>query len=365
MVQRLTFTRASQFAPIAERLEVSVSQGKRLGDHVRAIHVAVPEQEDYDNDTNNDDDPNRPLVLHANNDLVRTLCQATRLRSFAMKNVCRPSFLAVLCLLPSGNSIQKLDIVLNNIAYLPRETLHAVPENLNRLQSLRELRISCYDDWPQADTPALCLPRLRRFTFEVHYTNQGAGMPFLDRSDIRDLFEFEIQVWDDALIMPEGIHAIRRFINKLHQLQCLTLGIDEIQRNELLPLLSSRPLILDFTRNFIDEETVPLLPFFVHTLRISADINKVDDLIWGVLGRLAIEPTGVRTISIYLWESGAPIPFLWTVGITAMRNPSGVAASNLAIFTGRLLTHSSELSAKGIKILDDRGRTASMRLFDA
>jgi hypothetical protein len=47
-----------------------------------------------------------------------------------------------------------------------------------------------------------------------------------------------------------------------------------------------------------------------------------------------------------------------------MKNPDDQTL-DLATFTGRLLTHASTLSRKGIKILDERGHTASMHVFNA
>jgi hypothetical protein len=367
LVRLLVFTHGSQFAPVAARLEEATSRGKSLGHHIRTVSIAVlflpgiDEDEDEDEETTN----HSPLLLQMNYHLIRVMCQATHLQSFDMQNACRPSFLAALCSLPSRNSIQELDITLQAMS---GEILNSVTPNLNHLQSLRRLTLTTYGNWPEASTPGISLPRLRHFHWEIHDDDEGASASalFLDRCDMSDVESLTIQTCDDAETLPEAFLSICRFINGLLHLRCLAIGIEENLVKTLLSLLPSRIVELDFDYADLQPGWVPLLPSSVHTLRISAIADDANDPIWDVLAQLLLqEPTYVRTITISLSDKNTNYigPFSWTTGRAAMRTPAK-ATSDLATFTGRLLTYSSELSGKGIQVLDGQGCTASMHLFN-
>jgi hypothetical protein len=321
---------------------------------------------DQDADEDEETTDHSPLLLQMNYNLIRIMCQATHLQSFHMQNACRPSFLAALCLLPSSNSIRKLDITLQA---MPGEILNSVTLNLNRLQSLRSLRLVTYGKWPETSTIGISLPRLRHFAWEIHGDDEGASASalFLDRCDMSDVESLSIRLSGDAEPSPEAFPSIRRFIDGLLQLRCLAIGMEENLLNTLLSLLPSRVVELDFDYTYLQPGSVPLLSSSVHTLRISAVADDVNNLIWDVLAQLLLqEPTYVRTITISLWDRNTNKigTFLWTTGLAAMRT-AAKATSDLATFTGRLLTYSSELSRKGIKVLDGHGRTASVHLFNA
>jgi hypothetical protein len=360
LVRHLDFTHESHFKPIAARLELAVPPRQMLGEHVKTIFVEVPALLATDEDEG-ETSTSIPLPPVTNYDLIRIVGQAVHLRSFCMKNACRPSFFALFCLLPLSTSIQHLTLTLNS-RHVPEESLDSVPQNLNRLQNLRSLKLLCYDDWPTSSTSGLCMPKLQDFTWESNCDSQGASVLYLDRCDMRNLGSLRIMIWCDQTVLPEGLLSIRRFIGNLLQLRSLALGIDNA--TTLLPLLPSHITELNYTYTFFYADRVPRLPPSVHTLRLSATPSNVHDPLWGVLGHLANEHTYLRTISISIWDNNDAVPFFWTEGLRALKNPDG-ATADLATFTGRLLTHSSELSRKGIKILDEWGHTAFVYLLVA
>jgi hypothetical protein len=362
LVRHLDFTHESHFQPVAARLEqLAVPPGQMLGEHVKAIFVEVPVSLDTEEDEGPEFTTLRPLSLNANYDLIRLASQVAHLRSFSMKNACRPSFFALLCIIPSSNSIQHLTLTLDT-SRMPGESLDSVPHNLNRLQNLRSLKLVCYENWPTPSTSGLSLPKLQDFIWESDCENEGASVLYLDRCDMRNLGSLRIMVWCDQSVLPEGLLSIRRFVANLLQLRRLALGITNA--NALLPLLPSSVTELDYVHTICDRDRVALLPPSVHTLRHSATPSNVRDSLWNVLGHLANEHTYLRTISICIWDAGDVLPFFWTEGLEAMKNPDDQTL-DLATFTGRLLTHASTLSRKGIKILDERGHTASMHVFNA
>jgi hypothetical protein len=368
LVRHLDLTDGSQFAPVAARLEEATSRGESLGHYIRTVSIALPAPPGMDEDEDEDEEitDHSPLLLHTNYHLIRVMCQATHLQSFDMQNACRPSFLAALCFLPSSTSIQKLDIT---IQAMPGEILNSVTPNLNRLQSLRSLTLSTYGDWPEASTPGISLARLRHFHWEIRDDDEGASASalFLDRCDMSDVESLGIQPFGSVETSPEAFLSICRFINGLPRLRCLAVGMEENLIKTLLPLLPSRIVELNFDDTYLQPGSVSLLSSSVHTLRISAIADDVNDLFWDVLAQLLLqEPTYVQTITISLWDKNTNNirPFSWTTGRAAMKTPAK-ATSDLATFTGRLLTYSSELSRKGIKVLDGQGYTASMHLFNA
>jgi hypothetical protein len=336
-----------------------------LGEHIKTVSVEVP----VSLDTNEGEDgtpacrTRNPLKIHIDYDLIQIVGQALHLRSFCMTNACRPSFFALFCLLPFSTSIQNLDLALDT-SHMPGESLDSVPHNLNRLQNLRSLKLFCYDDWPTSSTPGLCLPKLENFTWESDYNNGGASVLYLDRCDMKNLESLRIMVWCSKTFLPEGFLSISRFVGSLLQLRSLALrlGYDDSFTPTLLPLIPSHITELNYVYTFCDKDTVALFPPSVHTLRLSATPSGDQYFLWDVLEYLAIEHTYLRTIIIYIWNypRGAA-PFFWTEGLQAMKNP-GDATAYLAVFTGQLLTHSSALSHKGIKLLDEQGHTAFMYL---
>jgi hypothetical protein len=361
LVRHLDFIHESHFKPIAARLEqLAVPPMQMLGEHVKTIFVGVSVLLATDEDEG-ETSTSIPLPPATNYDLIRIVGQAAHLRSFCMKNACRPSFFALFCLLPSSTSIQHLTLTLNS-RHVPEESLDSVPQNLNRLQNLRSLKLLCYEDWPTSSTSGVCMPKLEDFTWESDYDNRGTSVLYLDRCDMRNLGSLRIKIWGDQTVLPEGLLSIRRFIGNLLQLR--SLALDNDNTDTLLPLLPSHITELNYTYTFCYADRVSLFPPSVHTLRLSATPSYVHDPLWGVLGHLANEHTYLRTISISIWGAGDAVPFFWTEGLQAMKNPDD-ATSDLATFTGRLLTRSSELSGKGIKILDERGHTAFMYLLVA
>jgi hypothetical protein len=365
LFRHLELTRAIQFVPVAKRLEAAVSRVKAPGSHVRFLSVVVPIPmgTDADGDEDLEDDP-RPLPRDTNYDLIRILYQVPNLHSFYMKNACRPSFLAVFSSSLSASSIERLDITLST-EHMPGETLHAVSDYLNRLVSLRTLKLVCHTDWPTADAPALRLPQLRHFVWDSYHKHHGGRAHFLDRCEMDNLVELAIHDHTDGVLLPpEGILAIRLFVSRLPQLRCLALGIaiDDTQLNALLPSLPSHIKTLDFIQPIINAKMVPLIPSSIRTLRIAVAADEVNDPLWAVLDCLANEPRGVRTICIYLWLKGESVPFTWTAGLRAMKSPEQHVMSLLATMTGRLLTHSLELTRRGIRILDDDGLAASVHI---
>jgi hypothetical protein len=221
LVRHLDFTHESHFQPVAARLEqLAVLPGQMLGEHVKAIFVKVPVSLDTEEDEGPEFTTLRPLSLNANYNLIRLASQVAHLRSFSMKNACRPSFFALLCIIPSSNSIQHLTLTLDT-SRMPGESLDSVPHNLNRLQNLRSLKLVCYENWPTPSTSGLSLPKLQDFIWESDCENEGASVLYLDRCDMRNLGSLRIMVWCDQSVLPEGLLSIRRFVANLLQLRRL------------------------------------------------------------------------------------------------------------------------------------------------
>jgi hypothetical protein len=365
LVRRLVFAHESHFEPVAARLEQpAVLPRQMLGEHVKTIFIGLPisPDPDLDEDGNPVSYSRSPLPINTTYDLIRIVVQASHLRSFYMRNACRPSFFSLFCLLPSSSSIEDLTLTLNSL-HMPGERLNSVPQSMNRLQNLRSLRLVCDEDWFTSSTPRLCLPKLKDFVWESYYEDEGASVLYLNRCDMRNLESLRIIMWADATVMPEGLVALRSFLDGLLQLRSLALGIPISQLDALLPLLPSHVVEMNFIYGHCNAHTVSVLPPSVHTLRVAATPGDVNDLVWGVLDHLATEQTYLQTICICIWTKfNTVVPFFWTRGLQAMKNPND-AISDLAIFTGRLLTHSSALSRKGIKIVDELGHTASMHLY--
>jgi hypothetical protein len=355
LIQHLCFTHASQFARLAERLEIDSSQESSLGRYIRTINVAVS-QPQGERDDGGDSNPRSPLSIPVNMDLLRVVCRAEFLRSFVMKNICRPSLLSILSFLPSSSSIQELDIHLNT-AHMPNETLHSVTENLNRLHAIRVLRLICYENWPTAQTPGLRLSQLRCFTWR-----QRVIAPFLHRCQMERLAELTILNDIAETVTPEALFSIEHFIRRSSYLHSLALSIQDPQYSALVGRFPSNITTLDLAQLVLDEDILSPLPPSIHTLRVSVT-SAATDGVWMVLRQLFTEETNIQAIFITLWSATdhGILPFSWASGLAAMRSLEP-AAFDLAMISGRLLACSSELSRKGIEVVDAQGRTASVHL---
>jgi hypothetical protein len=355
LIQHISFTHASQFARVAERLEIDASQESSLGRHIRIINVAVS-QPQGESDDGGDSSPRGPLSIPVNMDLLRVVCRAEFLRSFVMRNICRPSLLSILSFLPSSSSIQELDIYLDT-THMPNETLHSVTENLNRLHDIRVLRLTCYEDWPTAQTPGLRLPQLRCFEWRTRVIAS-----FLDQCQMERLAELTIIDNSDEEVTPECLLSIEHFIRRSSSLHSLALSIEDPQYPPLIGRLPSNITTLDFVQLSFNEEILYPLSPSIHTLRVSVT-SAATDGVWRVLRQLFTEETNIQTIFINLWSATDQVvlPFSWVSGLAAMRSLEP-ASFDLAMLSGRLLACSSELSRKGIEVVDTQGRTASVHL---
>jgi hypothetical protein len=328
-----------------------------LARHIRTINVAIS-QPQGGSDDGDDSNSRSPLSVPVNMDLLRVVCRAVFLRSFVMRNSCRPSLLSILSFLPSHSSIQELNILLDT-THMPNETLHSVTGNLNRLHDLRMLTLTCYENWPTPQTPGLRLPQLRCFVWR-----RRTMAPFLDLCEMERLAELTILTDIAGEITTEDFLSIEHFIRHSSDLHSLSLSIAHGQLYALVGRLPSSSSIttLDFSRLILDEDMISTLPPSIRILRVSVTSAATDD-VWRALRRLITEETSIQTVSITLWSTKdlCTVPYSWTSGLAAMRSLEP-ASSDLAMLSGRLLAYSSELSRKGIELVDEQGRTASVHL---
>jgi hypothetical protein len=338
---------------------MATTQEEVVGSYIRTITIDIPEE--HIQDSHDDQDTVCPVLLpaHANNDVIRVTCQALQLQSFHMENLCRPSLLSILCLTPLVNTIRSLHITLD-ISRMPSEILVTVTPSLNRFHGLEDLSMTCYHDWPIADTPGLRLARLRAFTWKSRCYNQGANAVFLDRCHLEDLTVLRLLFWDDDQFRDEGLRSIRRFLGRLPRLHSLALSLPDQHLIDFLPHIPSHITLLDFSEVDLTETILPAFPKSVTRLRVSVSSDPADPF-WDLLGRLAAEDTELQLLFLTIWDIEGATPFSWSSGLAGLTNYQ-LLEWEAAILTGRLLAHATVLSRKCIKILDGEGRTASVCL---
>jgi hypothetical protein len=345
-------------------LETAASKGSNLGAHIHTIFVEIEEEECYEyrsvqynvQDFNRNGYTQCPLSSRISYDIIHLVCQAIHLRSFSMRNPCRPSLLLMLCATSISSTLCSLEIVLD-ILWTPNEVLVAVPASINCLRNLKELVLECYNDWPNLTTHGLCLPELRSFTLRGMYENKGACVDFLDRCHLDRLLNLDI-ILESTEMRAERVHSIRRLVERLPLLESLALKIPTHILLLLLPDLSTHIAVLDISRMDCSEEMIPMIPPSVRRICVSA-VGSAHDSLWPMLKQLVTEQTNIQTVCVGIWTSQGVVAFTWKDSLAALTAPRH-DDPDLVDITGRLLAYSWELSRKGIRLLDGENCAASL-----
>jgi hypothetical protein len=230
------------------------------------------------------------------------------------------------------------------IAYASRALENGLA-HVNRLQSLTQLTITSNGAQINPDrVPAWELPALRDLQWIGVSKGNTEDVQFLERCRFAGLRTLLVSL---PLLKQHRAHHLQAFLRAHPGLDKVVLDIQSWRAPALLPFVSAKHLVAYPATPAPD--VVPLLPSSVEALSVPADLSG--DKLWPLLEALKDANAPLEKVHVRLRPADVVGPFLWN---------GADRSTDHAAFVGRLLAHTTKLHSRGIRIVDEDGKSANI-----